>query len=105
MLKMPDGSTSVLIRGQQRLRRVEYMQVMPFMRVRTESVKEDEEMSMVLEALMRAVLALLEKCIKLSSTLPDEAYITAMNINKPGWLADFVASSLEPTIAARQDSN
>ncbi len=103
MLKMPDGSTSVLIRGQQRLRRVEYIQVMPFMRVRTESVKEDEELSMVQEALMRAVLALFEKCIKLSSTLPDEAYITAMNINKPGWLADFVASSLEPTIAARQD--
>ena len=103
MLKMPDGSTSVLVRGQQRMHRLEYTQIVPFMRVRIEAVTEDAEPSMVLEALMRAVLALFEKCIKLSSTLPDEAYITAMNINKPGWLADFVASSLEPTIAARQD--
>jgi ATP-dependent Lon protease len=102
-LKMPDGTTSILIRGQQRLRRLEYTQHEPFMRVRTETVREEAEQTLAMEALMRAVLVLFEKCTKLSHTLPDEAYITAMNIDKPGWLADFIVSSIEPPIATRQD--
>src|SRR6266571_1930769 len=103
LLKMPDGSTSVLIRGQRRLRLLEYTQQTPFMRVRVEAVHEEAERTLALEALVRAVLALFEKCVKLSRTLPEEAYITAMNIDEPGWLADFILSSLEPSIAVRQD--
>ncbi len=90
VLKLPDGTTSVLIHGQRRLRRLHYSQITPFMRVYTEAVHEDTERTLAVEALMRATLALFEKCIKLSSTLPDEAFITAMNIDKPGWLADFI---------------
>ena len=103
LLKMPDGTTSILIRGQRRLRLLEYTQQTPFMRVRVETVHEEAERTLALEALLRAVLALFEKCVKLSRTLPEEAYITAMNIDEPGWLADFILSSLEPSIPTRQD--
>ena len=103
LLKMPDGSTSILIRGQRRLRRLEYTQHTPFLRVHAEAVPEEVERTLALEALLRAVLALFEKCVKLSHTLPEEAYITAMNIDQPGWLADFIISSLEPPIATCQD--
>src|SRR6266487_3059572 len=102
LLKMPDGSTSILIRGQRRLRLLEYTQQTPFMRVRVEAVHEEAERTLALEALVRAVLALFEKCVKLSRTLPEEAYITAMNIDEPGWLADFLVSALEPPVAVRQ---
>ena len=103
VLKMPDGSTSILIHGQQRLRRIKYTQQTPFMRVQAEIVDEEAEPTLAVEALVRAVLALFEKCVKLSRTLPDEAYITAMNIDEPGWLADFIVSSIEPPIPIRQD--
>jgi ATP-dependent Lon protease len=103
LLKMPDGTTSILIRGQRRLRLLEYIQQTPFMRARVETVHEEAERTLALEALVRAVLALFEKCVKLSRMLPDEAYITAMNIDEPGWLADFILSSLEPSIPVRQD--
>ncbi len=103
VLKLPDGSTSVLIHGQRRMRRLEYTQQTPFMRVRTEIIQEETERTLTVEALVRAVLALFEKCIKLSSTLPDEAFITAMNIDEPGWLADFIVSSLEAPISVRQE--
>jgi ATP-dependent Lon protease len=103
LLKMPDGTTSILIRGQRRLRRLEYTQQTPFMRVRVETVPEEVERTLALEALIRAVLALFEKCIKLSHTLPEEAYITAMNIDQPGWLADFILSSLDLPTPVRQD--
>src|SRR5579864_1998980 len=78
LLKMPDGSVSALIRGQQRLRRIAYTQKSPFMRVRVETVEDEGEQTLAVEALKRAVLVLFEKCSKLSHTLPDEAYITAM---------------------------
>jgi ATP-dependent Lon protease len=103
VLKLPDGTTSVLIHGQRRLRRLEYTRLTPFMRARTEVVSEETERTLAVEALMRATLALFEKCIKLSNSLPDEAFITAMNIDKPGWLADFVVSTIETPIATRQE--
>src|SRR5947207_3717168 len=102
VLKMPDGTTSVLLHGQRRLRRLEYTQQTPFMRVRAEIVDEDTERTLAVEALVRATLALFEKCVKLSNTLPEEAYITAMNIDQPGWLADFIVSAIEPPVAVRQ---
>lgn len=51
LLKMPDGTTSILIRGQRRLRRLEYTQCMPFMRVHAEAVYEEVERTLALEAL------------------------------------------------------
>jgi ATP-dependent Lon protease len=102
VLKMPDGTTSVLMHGQRRLRRLEYTQQIPFMRVRAEIVDEETERTLTVEALVRAALALFEKCVKLSNTLPEEAYITAMNIDQPGWLADFIVSAIEPPVAVRQ---
>ncbi|HWZ19746.1 MAG TPA: endopeptidase La [Ktedonobacteraceae bacterium] len=102
VLKMPDGTTSVLLHGQRRLRRLEYTQQSPFMRVRAEIVNEDTERTLTVEALVRATQALFEKCVKLSNILPEEAYITAMNIDQPGWLADFIVSAIEPPIAVRQ---
>ncbi len=102
VLKMPDGTTSVLLHGQRRLRRLEYTQQIPFMRVRAEIVNEETERTLTVDALVRAALALFEKCVKLSNTLPEDAYITAMNIDQPGWLADFIVSAIEPPVAVRQ---
>ncbi len=102
-LKMPDGSTTLLLRGQRRVRRLAYTQQEPFVRVRIEPVEEEVESSLALEALMRATLALYEKCAALNANLPDEAYITAMNIAQPGWLADFIVSTLDLPVAVRQE--
>src|SRR5260221_6457026 len=72
------------------------------MRVRAEIGHAERERPLAIEALVRAALALFEKCVKLSSTLPEEAFITAMNIDQPGWLADFIVSALESPVAVRQ---
>jgi len=49
------------------------------------------------------VLALFEKVVQYSRTLPDDAYIAAMNADEPGWLADLIASILEIEISERQE--
>jgi len=54
------------------------------------------------DALMRAVLALFEKCVHLNRNVPDDAYVAAMNIDEPGWLADMVASVMDFDVENRQ---
>ena len=40
VLKMPDGTVSVLVRGQRRMRRLDYTQQEPYMRVQADIVEE-----------------------------------------------------------------
>jgi len=103
VLKMPDGSTNVLIHGE---RRVKISQVDPLGDVyygSAEPVEESTERSLTLEALMRALMALFEKCVKLSDAIGEDALVAAMNADEPGWLADVVASSLQITIPQQQE--
>jgi ATP-dependent Lon protease len=55
------------------------------------------------ETLMRAVLVLFEKVVDLNHQLPDDAFAFAENIHEPGWLADFMASTLNLSLMTRQD--
>ncbi|HEU5231063.1 MAG TPA: endopeptidase La [Ktedonobacteraceae bacterium] len=103
VLKLPDGTLSVLIRGKRRLRRIGNTQCLPYSRVQTEVIPEEIEPTLALEALRRAVLTLFEKCVKLNSVLSEDIYIAAMNIDQPGAMADFIASSLEVPIPIRQN--
>lgn len=103
VLKMPDGSTNVLIHGE---RRVKINHVDPLGDVyygSGEPIEESTERSLTLEALMRALMALFEKCVKLSDTIGEDALVAAMNADEPGWLADVVASSLQITIPQQQE--
>jgi len=103
VLRMPDGHTSVLVQGLRRVRILGYEQQEPYLLARVEPVVEEVEKTTAIEALMRAVLALFEKIVKGSKTLPEETYIAAMNVDEPGWLADLVITALDITVAQRQD--
>ncbi|EFO79614.1 ATP-dependent protease La [Oscillochloris trichoides DG-6] len=100
--KMPDGSTSVMIVGRRRMRIVEPLDESPLLRVRAEPLLIDEQRTLAVEAMMRAVLSLYEKITKLSRTLPDDAYVAAMNVDAPGGLADLIASTLPISSTNRQ---
>ena len=102
LLRMPDGTTSILAQGQRRVELVELIQAAPFIRVRVRPLTEVSERTLSTEALMRAVLALFEKCVQLDRNLPEDAYVAAMNIDEPGWLADMVASVLDLEVEQRQ---
>ncbi|MCL4458615.1 MAG: endopeptidase La [Chloroflexi bacterium] len=103
MLKMPDGTISVLVQGQRRVKLLSFTQSDPYIKSRVSPLSEYAEKTISVEALMRAVLALFEKCVKLSGHLSDETYVAAMNIDEPGWLADLVASSLSLSVQQRQE--
>ena len=67
----------------------------PFMRGRVEPVSESiPPKGSEVEALQRNVLTLFQQIVAGSPTLSDELSTVAMNIEEPGRLVDFIASSL-----------
>ena len=99
---MPDESTGVLAQGRRRVEILAFTQWTPYIRVRARVIEEVEEWKPNTEALMRAVLAVFEKVVGLNHNLPEEAYTYALNLDEPGWLADFVASTLLGPFPSRQ---
>ena len=102
-LRLPDGTTQVWVQGQRRLRVLGFTASEPCYRVLVEAIEEPDDRGVPTEAMRRAVLALFEKITQLAPRMPDEAYVTAMNIERPGWLADYVASSLDLDDDAAED--
>ncbi|HMQ30763.1 MAG TPA: endopeptidase La [Chloroflexaceae bacterium] len=99
--KLPDGSTSVVLEGRRRMRVVGPV-AGPTLWARAVPLYPEGEHTIAIEAMMRAALALYEKVVRLSRTLPDDAYVTALNVADPGGLADLIASTLAIGVAGRQ---
>jgi len=103
VLRMPDGTTNVLGQGRQRMQIVDVVHTEPYIKVRALPIFEPSIKAASVEALMRAVLGLFERCVELSPYLPDDAYVAAMNMDEPGALADLVASVLNLDVEQRQE--
>jgi ATP-dependent Lon protease len=103
LLRMPDGTVSVMAEGMRRVRIDSWIQQTPFGRIRGVVAEETEARDEKVEALMRTVLGYLERCAKLSQRLADDVYTQASDFDEPGALADFVAAQLEAPVAVRQE--
>jgi ATP-dependent Lon protease len=95
VVKMPNQSLFVFTEGLSRGKLQEFTQLTPFLRANVEPIPDAEpEMSPEIEALQRNVLTLFQQIVAGSPTLSDELQTVAINIEEPGRLVDFVASSL-----------
>ncbi|MBV9670843.1 MAG: endopeptidase La [Acidobacteriales bacterium] len=95
IVKMPNQSLFVFTEGVQRVTLTRYTQTTPFLRGQFEIVQENQETAGAeLEALQRNVLTLFQQIVSGSPTLSDELQTVALNIDDPGRLVDFIASSL-----------
>jgi ATP-dependent Lon protease len=103
-LKMPDSSNSVLAQGRRRVEIVAFTQWDPYIRVRARLIYEPVEWQRSTEALMRAVITLFEKVVSYNRNLPEDAFTFAINIDEPGWLADFISSTLNIPLQSRQET-
>ncbi|MCO5243109.1 MAG: endopeptidase La [Anaerolineae bacterium] len=105
-LRMPDGSTSILVQGRERVKILQLVDEGPFLSAVVETIREPSigsDSTGGAEPLMRAALKMFERCVALSPALGDEAYVAALNASDPGWLADLIASTLTADLAARQE--
>jgi ATP-dependent Lon protease len=95
VVKMPNQSLFVFTEGLQRGKLGEFTQFTPFMRANVDLIDDSEpEQAPEIEALQRNVLTLFQQIVAGSPTLSDELQTVAINIEEPGRLVDFVASSL-----------
>jgi len=95
VVKMPNQSLFVFAEGLERVRLAEFSQLTPFMRAQVTTIPETiPPKNSEIEALQRNVLTLFQQIVAGSPTLSDELSTVAMNIEEPGRLVDFIASSL-----------
>jgi len=101
VVKMPNQSLFVFTEGLDRARMKEYVQLAPYLRAAVETLPDVEpEKNAEIEALQRNVLTLFQQIVAGSPTLSDELQTVAINIEEPGRLVDFIASSL-PSLSTR----
>ncbi len=101
-MHLPDDTISVMSQGRRRVQVVEFDPTGPVLRARARPVAEPTPRSKEAVALMRVVLTLFERAVSLNRTLPEEAYVYAVNIEEPGWLADMIVSVLTLSVTERQ---
>ena len=103
LLSMPDNSSSALVQGRRRVEVIEFVQEQPYLVVRARPVYETTEVDRQIDATMRTALEMFHKCVQLDRSLPEEAYLYALNIDDPGWLADMIVTAIAPPLADRQE--
>ena len=96
VVKMPNQSLFVFAEGLERVKLGEFTQLTPFMNAHYSTLPEGVTplATSEIEALQRNVLTLFQQIVAGSPTLSDELSTVAMNIDEPGRLVDFIASSL-----------
>jgi ATP-dependent Lon protease len=103
ILQMPDGNTTVIIQGKQRIILKEAIQTKPYIRAKVERFKESKHRSnKEFNALLASIKELALDIIRLSPNLPSEAGIAIKNIESPGFLINFISSNMNADLEFKQ---
>ncbi|MES2392284.1 MAG: endopeptidase La [Acidobacteriota bacterium] len=95
VVKMPNQSLFVFTEGTERVELGNFTQNSPFLTAECEVLEETSlDKSPETEALQRNVIGQFQEIVSSSSTLSDDLQTIALNIEEPGRLTDFIASSL-----------
>jgi ATP-dependent Lon protease len=95
VVKMPNQSLFVFTEGTERVRLGEFSRIEPFMVASVDTIPEvPAPKDPSIEAMQRNIVTQFQQIVTASPTLSDELQTIAMNIDEPGRLVDFIASSL-----------
>ena len=106
MFKLPDGSLRLIVQGLARVQLDRLLEAHPFLRAAVhpavEETRDDDRLE--IDALQRNIKSNFQNVVSLSPLLSDDLQALSSNIEEPGKLADFIASSLTtiPTTAKQQ---
>ena len=96
MFRLPDGSLRLIVQGLSRIRLDEVVSLKPYLRATITAIADEQrdEDRLEIDALLRNIKSSFQKVVSLSPLLSDDLQTLAINIEEPGRLADFIASSL-----------
>ncbi|MEN8927882.1 MAG: endopeptidase La [Flavobacteriales bacterium] len=103
-LKMPDGSTTVIIQGKRRFEIEEFTQEDPYLKARVKTTIEDkpDENDPEFFALFSSLKDLALKIIKESPSIPSEASFAIKNIESPTFMINFISSNINADVSEKQ---
>jgi len=103
MIKMPDGSITVIIQGKKKFSLKKMIKTTPYFEGEIEIIEPVfPENELEFEALMSSVQDAAKKIIKLSPNIPTEANIMLQNISSKKFLLNFIASNLNVKTVVKQ---
>jgi len=101
LINMPEGAGSALVQGRRRVEVIEIIETESNLRARVRPIFESIGSNQKSEAAIRSVLEMFKHFVQLNHSLPDEAYLHALNIDDLGWLADMIATAISPKMETR----
>ncbi|MDG1175044.1 MAG: endopeptidase La [Flavobacteriales bacterium] len=103
-LKMPDGSTTVIIQGKRRFETQEITQEDPYIKAKVKTYIETrpDENDPEFFALYSSLKDLALKIIKESPSIPSEASFAIKNIESPTYMINFIASNINADVEVKQ---
>jgi len=104
LIKMPDGSKSIVIQGKTTFEVDEFIQKDPYFKAKVSSYDQDMDLEGVeLDASIRSIKETATKIVNLSPNIPSEASVAINNINSPTFLLNFISSNLNVSTAEKQE--
>ncbi len=95
LIKMPDGSKSIVIQGKSVFSIDEFTQTEPYFKAKVSRFRNMQDMdALELDAAMRSVKETAVQIVNASPQLPSEAAIAIHNITSATFLLNFIASNL-----------
>ena len=104
MLKMPDGSTTVIIQGRRRFKLGKELQSEPYLRANIKLLTEKKvnKKSPEMEAVFTSIKENALEIIKQSPNIPSEASFAIGNIDSPTFLVNFICSNMNADVSKKQ---
>lgn len=103
LIKMPDGSKSIVIQGKSVFEIEEFSQSDPYYIAKVRPYLYRQDVSGVqLDAALRSVKETAIQIVNLSPNIPSEAAIAINNINSPTFLLNFISSNLNISLDEKQ---
>lgn len=105
LLKMPDGSSTVIIQGKRRFEIETPLQTEPYMKAKvkvfneTSVSKKDKELSVMINTIKELALQI----IRDSPNIPSEAQFALGNIDSPTFLVNFISSNMNADVSKKQE--
>jgi ATP-dependent Lon protease len=103
LIKMPDGTRSIVIQGKSLFQIEEFTEEQPYFKATTVSYPKQMDIEGVeLDASVRNIKETAANIINKSPNIPSEAAVAVNNINSPVFLLNFIASNLNVDLTEKQ---
>lgn len=104
LLKMPDGSTTVIIQGKKRFEMIDVLGTEPYIRAKVREFAEIKPQRNIkkFEALVGSLKDLALQIIKVSPNIPSEAAFAIKNIESHSFLINFISSNMNAAVRDKQ---